>query len=120
MHSSLPGSSAHGLFQARIVEWVAISFSRGSSQPRDQTQASCIAGRFFTKTKAKPKPLNMFNYLHRYQRQKRKINLSVHICISEKSYNPKDPVITSYKIISLNVQTEYLQKLKILKILIPQ
>lgn len=56
----------------------------------------------------------------RYQRQKRKINLSVHICISERSYNPKDPVITSYKIMSLNVQTEYLQKLKILTIPIPQ
>ena len=40
-----PGSSAHGILQARILEWVAISFSRGSSQPRDQTQVSCIAGR---------------------------------------------------------------------------
>ena len=45
---SLPGSSIHGILQARILEWVAISFSRGSSQPRDQTQVSCIAGRHFT------------------------------------------------------------------------
>ena len=49
---ALPGSfSVHGLFQARILEWVAISFYRGSSCPRDQTRvscASCIAGRFFT------------------------------------------------------------------------
>ena len=45
--SSLPGSSLHGILQARILEWVAISFSRGSSQPRDQTQVSCIAGRHF-------------------------------------------------------------------------
>ena len=37
-----------GILQARILEWVAIPFSRGSSQPRDQTQASCIAGRLFT------------------------------------------------------------------------
>ena len=37
MDCSLPGSSVHGIFQARILEWVAISFSRGSSQPRDQT-----------------------------------------------------------------------------------
>ena len=66
---SLPGTSVHGIFQARVLEWVVISFSRGSSQPRDQTQArilewaafpfrgssqprdqtqvSCIAGRFF-------------------------------------------------------------------------
>ena len=38
----------HGIFQARILEWVAFPFSRGSSQPRDQTQVSHIAGRFFT------------------------------------------------------------------------
>ena len=45
---SLPGSSVHGISQARIMEWVAISFSRGSSRPRDRTQVSCIAGRPFT------------------------------------------------------------------------
>ena len=45
---SQPCSSVHGLFQARILEWVAISFSRESSQPRHQTWVSCIAGRFFT------------------------------------------------------------------------
>ena len=72
MDCSPPGSSVHGISQARILEWVAISFSRGSSKPRDwtqvfhivgrrftvwaipfsrgssQPQASCIAGRFFT------------------------------------------------------------------------
>ena len=46
--NSLPGSSVHGIFPARIVEWVAISSSRGSSQPRDCTHISCIADRFFT------------------------------------------------------------------------
>ena len=45
---SLPGSSVHRILQARILEWVAILFSRGSSRPRDWTQVSCIAGRFFT------------------------------------------------------------------------
>ena len=40
--------SVHGIFQARILKWVAISFSRGSSWPRNRTQVSCIAGRFFT------------------------------------------------------------------------
>ena len=45
---SLPGSSFHGIFQARILEWVAISFSRGSSQPRDQTRVSHIVSRFFS------------------------------------------------------------------------
>ena len=48
MDCSLPGSSVHGILQARILEWVAISSFRGSSRPRDQTQVSCIAGRFFT------------------------------------------------------------------------
>ena len=43
-----PGSSVHGILQARMLEWVAISFSRGSSQPRHQTQVTCIAGRFST------------------------------------------------------------------------
>ena len=38
----------HGTLQARILEWAAFPFSRGSSQPRDQAQVSCIAGRFFT------------------------------------------------------------------------
>ena len=37
-----------GILQAKILEWVAISFSRGSSRPKNQTQVSCIAGRFFT------------------------------------------------------------------------
>ena len=40
--------TVHGILQARILEWVAFPFSRGSSQPRDQTQVSHIAGRFFT------------------------------------------------------------------------
>ena len=51
MDCSPPGSSAHGIFQARILEWVAISFSRESSQPRDQTRISYVswlAGKFFT------------------------------------------------------------------------
>ena len=45
--NSLPGSLVHGVLQARILKRVAIPFSRGSSPPRDQTWASCIAGRFF-------------------------------------------------------------------------
>ena len=47
MDHNLPGSSVHGIFQARVLEWVAISFSRGSSQPRDRTRVSSIAGRHF-------------------------------------------------------------------------
>ena len=45
---SLPGSSVHEIFQARILEWVAISSSRGTSRPRDRTRVSCIVGRHFT------------------------------------------------------------------------
>ena len=45
---SQPGSSVHGILQARILEWVAISLSRGSSQPRDRTRVSCTVGRRFT------------------------------------------------------------------------
>ena len=48
MDCRLPGYSVHGILQARILEWVAMPFSRGSSWPRDQTWVSCIAGRFFT------------------------------------------------------------------------
>ena len=48
MDCSPPGSSVHGIFQARILEWVAMPSSRGSFQPRDQTQISCIAAGFFT------------------------------------------------------------------------
>ena len=45
---SLPGSSVHRILQARILEWVVISFSRGSSWPRDRAQVSSIAGKSFT------------------------------------------------------------------------
>ena len=48
MDCSLPGSSIHGIFQARVLEWIAISFSRGSSRPSNQTRVSHIAGRLFT------------------------------------------------------------------------
>jgi len=48
MDCRLPDSSLHGILQARVLEWVAIPFSRGYSQLRDWTQVSCIAGRIFT------------------------------------------------------------------------
>ena len=63
MDCSLSGSSVHGVLQARILEWVSISFSGGSSWPRDQTwvsYVSCIAGRLFT-----TEPLGKF-FSHRY------------------------------------------------------
>ena len=48
MDCNLPGSSVNGIFQARMLEMLAISFSRASSWPRDWTLVSCLAGRFFT------------------------------------------------------------------------
>ena len=54
----------HGILQARILEWVAFPFSRGSSQPRNRTQISCIAGRFFTSwaTREAPRILEWVAY----------------------------------------------------------
>ena len=48
MDCSLPSCCVHGILQARLLEWVATPFSRGSSRPREQTQISCVVGRFFT------------------------------------------------------------------------
>ena len=59
MDCSLPDSSV--LFQARILEWVAISFSRVPSQPRDWTQVFCTAGRFFTDWATRPGSVSKFN-----------------------------------------------------------
>ena len=57
MDCSLPGSSVHGIFQARIMEWVAISFSRGSSQPRDRTQVSCRQTLYHLRHQRSPIPM---------------------------------------------------------------
>ena len=48
MDCSLPGSPLHGILQARVLKWVSVPSSRRSSQPKDQTWISCIAGGFFT------------------------------------------------------------------------
>ena len=71
---SLPGSSVHGILQARILQWVAISFSRGSSRLRDQTQVSCIADRFLLSeslTREAPlKPILGLNYASSFRKNK--------------------------------------------------
>ena len=56
--------TVHGLLQARILEWVAFPFSRGSSQPRDQTQVSHIVGKFFTSWATRETSVFMGNYMH--------------------------------------------------------
>ena len=52
----------HGILQARILEWVAVLFSQGFSLPRDQTQFSCIAGRFFTSWATREGNQNIIQY----------------------------------------------------------
>ena len=68
MDHSPPGSSVHGILQARILEWVAMPSSRGSSQPRNQTHVSCvscIAGGFFTaEPPGKPTCLSLFRKIY--------------------------------------------------------
>ena len=56
MDYTTPGSSVQGPLQVRILEWVAIPFSRESSQPRDQTHVSCIAGRFLNRLSPQESP----------------------------------------------------------------
>ena len=66
MDCSPPGSSVHGILQARMLEWVAISFSRGSPWPRDGTRVSWISGRLFTiwdNTDTKEKKFHFFQCL---------------------------------------------------------
>jgi len=68
MDCTLSGFSVHGILQARIPEWVAISFSRGSLRSRDQTWVSCIAHRFFTvwATRESCEWLRVFSFISVY------------------------------------------------------
>ena len=71
MDCSPPGSSVHGILQARTLEWIAIPFSRGSSWPRDWTQVSYIADRFFTiwATREAPIKKKMWNIFKCFPRE---------------------------------------------------
>ena len=62
MDCSPPGSFIHGIFQARILKWVAISFPRRSSRPRDRTQVSCIVSRCFNLWATRADPCNSVSY----------------------------------------------------------
>ena len=72
MDCSPPGSSLHGIHQVRILERVAMRFSRGSSQPRNQTGVPCIAGRFFTSwaTREAPDQATLFAYCNHLKKKK--------------------------------------------------
>ena len=64
MDCSLSGSSIHGIFQARVLEWIAISFFRGPSRPRNQTQVSRIAGRRFNLWATREAPREELTGIH--------------------------------------------------------
>ena len=99
MDCSPPGSSVHGIYQAGILEWVIISFSRGSSWPRDRTQVSHIADRFFSVWASREALLwryfsiftGLCNYQHdlnlkHFHHQRRKPDVPVH-----SSFPPLSP-----------------------------
>ena len=71
MDYSLLGSSVRGILQARLLEWVAIPFSRRSFQPRDQTQVSRIAGGFFTMSH-QGSPMMAYNVSYHQKETQRK------------------------------------------------
>ena len=76
---SLPGSSIHGILQARLLEWVAISFSRGSSRPRDWTRVSRIAGRHFNLWATREAlSLSLFSNQRMYKRLRPSVEQSPH------------------------------------------
>ena len=80
MDCSLPGFFVQGIFQARILECVAISFSRGSSQSRDWTHISCIAGGFFTPAPL-GKPNDTYTHLRRYTASSEWDALRAHVIV---------------------------------------
>ena len=66
MDCSPQGCSVHGISQASILEWVAFSFSRGSSLPRDQTQVNCLVGGFFSTEPSWKPPFHIYSSHIRY------------------------------------------------------
>ena len=90
MDCSLSGSSVHGIFQARVLEWIAISFSRGSSWPMNQTQISRTAGRCFTIWATREAPLTNHSFT-----QLSLVTLPLNSCLEASTLNPfhiPDPV----------------------------
>ena len=77
MDCSPPGSSVHGILLARILEWVATPFSRGSSQPRDQAQVSYIAGKVFTICATRE--VSYLSHVHKLYTTQHCINISLYI-----------------------------------------
>ena len=98
MDWSLPGSGVHEIFQARILEWVNHSFSRGSSQPKDQTQVSCTAGRFFTDWTTREAQTNydLQQFVKVYLYEQKSISFSPDL-IPPEFWNPQTTSVQSPK-----------------------
>ena len=100
MDHSLPGSSVHGILQARILEWVAMPSSRGSFQPRDQTQVSCIVDRFFTDWATREAHTYIHTYTHTHTHTYICIKLPIwHFKITSKEHIQSKGLTTLRKII---------------------
>ena len=98
---NLPGSSIHGILQANILEWIVIPFSRGSSWPKDQTQVSCIAGRFFTIWASREAPID-------YVSHKKEWNNAICSNMDE----PRDDYTKSYRERQIWCDIIYMENLK--------
>ena len=83
MDCSLPGSSVHGISQARILKWVAVPFSKGSSWYRDWTRISCIADRFFTMWTIKETSIYIVLYVNYINKTGKKIKIKIFISAKE-------------------------------------
>ena len=103
MDYSSPGCSVHGIFLARILEWIAISYSRGFSRPRDQTVSlaySALAGRLFTTRTTWEAP---HNQLHHHRQTRHPLTFIWMKCSGSlllPLYVPDDPTLLTFDIFS--------------------
>ena len=86
MDCSPPGSSIHGIFQAKLLEWVAIFSSIGLSRPRDRTWVSCIAGRLFTVWATREAPYTWNDIVNKLYSNKKFLKGGMATCNLENSY----------------------------------
>ena len=96
MGCSAPGCSVYGILQARILEWVAFPFSRGSSQARDWTQVPCTAGRFFTIWGTRKAHCNKRSQ-HREAPASQQREAPIYCSERKPTHSSEDPEITSQK-----------------------
>ena len=102
MDCSLSGSSVHGIFQARVLEWIAISFSSGLSRPRNRTRVSHTAGRRFTVGAVREAQVIVY-YLNNHS------SLPEVLAVSHQSLLSPDQLFTAYSFVFLNMFLEIFQ-----------